>query len=371
MSWRRDRRETADERGSTFVATLLLSFAILGLAVSALVGASAGLRIATNYRTGAQALLAAEAGAVHAQKRISDYGIVRFDTDVVDAWESLFGTSERAIPGAATVRYTVSVADDPNDPARYALLTASGSAPGESRRAVQLRLERTGTFSPGAIYLPDPNVSTRFEGNSFLIDGNDTRLDGRPSGKPPIPAIGTATDAAARNVRGSLSPTQYDNVIGRGPDPSVLASAGPEVERLQNEIVSRILSRPGVVENPRLSGNDTFGTLASPQITHFTGTVDIAGNLSGVGILIVDQGLRISGNVEFTGLIIVRGATEITTVTGNATVLGAIWTSDLELRVSGTASVTYSSEALELANRIDPGEALLPQRVRAVSWNQL
>lgn len=74
--------------------------------------------------------------------------------------------------------------------------------------------------------------------------------------------------------------------------------------------------------------------------------------------------------MSFTGLIIVDGTTQVTTVTGNATVYGAIWTTDLSLSVGGSAAVRYSSPALALANSI-PGvtQQLLPQKVAVVAWS--
>jgi len=113
--------------------------------------------------------------------------------------------------------------------------------------------------------------------------------------------------------------------------------------------------------------------VASPQITYYDGdtTIKATGNSSGSGILIVNGGLTIQGNLDFTGLIIVLGTTQITTVTGNATVYGAIWTTDLSLTVGGSAAVRYSSPSLALANSI-PGltQPLLPQRVQVLAWSQ-
>ena len=57
-------------------------------------------------------------------------------------------------------------------------LTATGGAPNESSRTVAARLTVSGVFSPGAIYLPGDNVTPNFNGDSFLIDGHDTNLDG-------------------------------------------------------------------------------------------------------------------------------------------------------------------------------------------------
>ncbi|MGH7819761.1 MAG: hypothetical protein ACREQ9_08310 [Candidatus Binatia bacterium] len=360
----------AAERGSTFVVMLVLLFASLSLTVSALVGARSGLTISENYETGLQALLAAEAGAVHAQTAIERFGVVQFDADIVDRWDTVFGASPRTFPGKTSVRYSVSVQDDPVNPSRFMILTSSGQAPNESQKSVRVRMRKNTAFSPGAIYLPNSDVLTNFNGNNFLVDGNDRKLNGDPGEEGALPGIATVTEESADSVRDSLSMGQNDNVIGVGNNPSVYMSSGPSVYRLDNEIVPAILSRPDVVTNPVLSGNDTFGTLAAPQITYFSGSVTLGGTVTGAGILIVEQGLTISGDADFTGLIIVRGATSITSITGNATIVGAVWTTDLTLSMSGSASVTYSSEAVELANGVDASNNLLPERLRVVGWSE-
>jgi cytoskeletal protein CcmA (bactofilin family) len=95
--------------------------------------------------------------------------------------------------------------------------------------------------------------------------------------------------------------------------------------------------------------------------------------MDGCGILIVDNSLTISGDTTFKGLIIVKGTTEIgknpsdTTVQGNTTILGAIWTTDLLLTVGGSASVTFSTQALELANTTVPG-GVVRKRATLVAW---
>ena len=56
-----------------------------------------------------------------------------------------------------------------------------------------------------------------------------------------------------------------------------------------------------------------------------------------------------------------RGKTSVeadTTVTGNATVYGSLWTSDLNLNVGGSAIVYYSTQALALADQVIPSGAL-------------
>jgi len=132
-----------------------------------------------------------------------------------------------------------------------------------------------------------------------------------------------------------------------------------------------MLAQPGVVNNPTLNGQDTFGTMSTPQITHFTGnlTIGMHGGMDGAGILIVDGGLTINGDVTFDGIIIVRGTTQISTVSGHATIFGALWTTDLSLTVGGNAGVFYSSQALALTTLIpNASQYITPRRVNVVAW---
>ena len=77
--------------------------------------------------------------------------------------------------------------------------------------------------------------------------------------------------------------------------------------------------------------------------------------------MIVEGDLTIKGTLDFKGLILVRGKTNVaadTEVTGNATIYGSLWTSDLNLNVGGSAIVYFSSQALALANQVVPFGAL-------------
>ncbi|MGH7819327.1 MAG: hypothetical protein ACREQ9_06120 [Candidatus Binatia bacterium] len=358
------------EDGTTLVFSMFLLVALLTLAIAGLTAARSDLQVSRNYRTSVQAMLAAEAGLLHARKVLGESGVIRFDTDVVPLWSSIFASGPVAVSGHADVTYDVSAVNDAIDPVRFAVLRSVGRAPEEAERVMEARVTLDGVFSPGAIYLPSPTVSTTFNGVAFLIDGTNKNLNGTTNPDGAVPAIATSSQSAADSVVDTLSSLQSANVIGLGGTPSVEPAGGASSEAITDTIVPRILARPGVVTNPSLNGLlDTLGTTLTPQITHFTGSVTINGNLTGAGILVVDQGLTISGNVQFTGLIIVRGTTEITAVTGNATLLGALWTTDLNLTVAGSASITYSTEALELVNALGGG-TLLPQRVRTVAWTE-
>jgi PilX N-terminal len=365
--------ELGTERGTALVFTLLITFTLLGLSIAGLLSTISDLKMSGNYQTGTQALLDAESGILHAQEKIDEVGVINFQTDIVANWSSIFGTSAVTVQGYPLLNYSVTASNDTVDPAHYMLLNSTGQAPNESLRSIQARLTVNGVFSPGAIYLPGSSVNPNFNGNSFLVDGHDTNLNGTSNPSGDVPGIGTSTQSTAQSVTSALSSQQANNVIGQGGVPSVNMTGGFSSSTLLNEVIPGIVNQPGVVTNPTLNGNDTFGTCSqtqtAPQITHFTGNVTVNGNLSGCGILVVDQGLTISGSSTFTGLIIVQGTTQITTVQGNTTILGALWTTDVQLTVGGSASLTYSSEALALANALQ-SNGLLPQRVKVVAWGE-
>src|SRR5439155_1363070 len=230
--------------------------------------------------------------------------------------------------------------------------------------------------APGAIYLSqDGKTNSTFNGNGFTIDGNDHLLSGGLANpNHPVPGISTRNDTNTHEAIDSLDSGQRDNVTGLGfiagpsPVPSILTSpAAPSTDQL-NQFANDLISRPGVVVTPMTQvtgGLPPFGTTEHPQITYFNDpsgvTVKGAGNVEGVGILIVEGDLTIQGSLSFSGLIIVRGRTRVigtTTDTGNATLYGALWTNDLNLTIGGSAVMNYSSAALAFANQASGGMTL-------------
>jgi hypothetical protein len=373
-----------NELGTTLVATLILLLALFASTTAGLMAATSSAQISGNYRTGTQALLLAETGVVHSVKKLSDEGIRRLDNEVVAVWETVFGSGVKTMAGYDGYEYRVTAATVASDPLSRMELTSTGEAPPASLRRIEALLELDGAFSPGAIYLPGSSVDTDFNGNQFLVDGHDRAIIATV---PPYtdledrPGIALKNNANVATVLATLNNGQYDNVEGAGGSPSVLPADGPSTSRIENDIAGAILARPGVVTNPIILGNATFGTvypLLVPQITHFTSSVTLSGTVEGAGILIVDGGLTINGNFDFVGLIIVRGPTVFTrhadetetTVTGNSSIVGALWTTDLNLEVGGSASVTYSSQALELMNATFGGNVLI-QDVKLAAWKEL
>jgi hypothetical protein len=285
------------------------------------------------------------------------------------------------MPNYSNIQYTVNYLNSPAPTATNMWITSTGQAPGSSQRTINERLGLIQPYSCGAIDLPNSGISANFNGNNFSVDGNDYAIGATTptAGSTATLGISTRTQTDANTINDALSSGQQDNVAGM-PVTNQVASVGPctgpNPNRLQN-IVNTILSQPSPpvvsLSGGNITGNETLGTVGSPQITYYSGdtTIKGTGNASGSGIMVVNGGLTIQGNLDFTGLIIVLGTTQITTVTGNATVYGAIWTTDLSLTVGGSAAVRYSSPALALANSI-PGvqQPLLPQKVQVLAWSQ-
>jgi len=367
------------------VLTLVVLGSVLALGVAGLLGATAGLTLSNNYKTGFQAMQAGESGVVHSLASINGYGVRSFQDDVAPSaqWTVVFGTGSRQITGDSRLTYSVSPKTTPAASKNTMWVTAVGQAPGESTRKVDARLGLVGPFTCGAIDMPSSGITSNFDGNSFKVDGNNYPM-GSSTANPNLPTvlgISTRHQSDANDVVNALSSNQADNVAGT-PVPNQVASVGPCVglsdTRIKNAIVPAMLAQPApvVVTDPyvrnNINGNATFGTIDNPQITHFTGDVTIKanGNASGAGILIVDGGLTIQGSFDFTGLIIVVGTTQITSVTGNAIVYGAIWTTDLSLSVGGSAAVLYSSDALGLASSIpNTTQQVVPQRAAVIGWS--
>jgi Tfp pilus assembly protein PilX/cytoskeletal protein CcmA (bactofilin family) len=373
-----------DQRGMALVVTLLLVTVFLTLGVYGLQYSTLDAKIANNHTTGTQALSVAESGLAHALQTINRIGVVNFQSDVVARWNTLFSPNPKALPNNPNLTYHVQVASSAGDPANAGTIIITASGQSKAKRVIRANVRRMPNLDGrGALYLASDSVNPTFNGSAFEINGNDHNLAGQiVQGGEVKPGIATRNDTVTNDVKGALNNNQISSVQGLGystnpKNASVITGGGPSVADL-NQIISDILARPGVVTNngSNITGNSTLGTCASPKITHLTaGDVTLAGTVSGCGILIADGSVKITGNLDFTGWIIVRGETEInavqdgkTTVLGNATIVGSLWTGDLNVRVGGSAVINYSTAALQLVDAIDNGGSPIPRAMMITSW---
>jgi cysteine-rich repeat protein len=231
------------------------------------------------------------------------------------------------------------------------------------------------TAPPGAIHLhPDEPTSTHFQGNNFLIDGNDQNLDGTPGPAAAVAGIATRNDTNTQQSIASLGGSQLDNIQGLGfqvgppPVPAIQTSVGsPSSEQLAT-FVDALLTQPHSIftttqidnTNNAAFAGCALGCAAFPRISRFSAaelTIRGNGNIEGYGVMILDGALTVQGNLDFYGLILVRDRLvieedDLLGITGNVTVYGSVWTAGLDLIVGGSALLVYSSQALLFADQV-------------------
>jgi len=357
----------------------------LSLGAFALQFSALDAKIANNHITGTEALDVAEAGLLHALTTMNRIGVTNFNSDVVQRWGTLFTPNPKSMPNTPQLRYQVQLAAGA-DPANIGTITVTASGNSRSQRIVVARVRRAVIFDGrGALYLADDSAGTKFSGSAFEIDGNDHDLAGSlVAGGVVKPGIADRNDTVTADVIGSLDNNQIDSVRGLGYSldphtPSVITGGGPSVADL-DQIIADILARPGVqTTNDSTITGGTFGDINHPQITHLTASdVNFNGNVSGCGILIADGSIQINGSADFIGWIIVKGETQVNAtktddsiVLGNATIRGALWTGDLNVKVGGSAIIDYSGAALQLADGINNGGNPVPKPMAVTSWTEV
>lgn len=379
-----------DEGGFAMAVLLLVVLMLTVVGTYGVMHSAIDTRITGHFDTGNRAFYAAESGAMHAVHSMNSAGVINFQNEVASRWNDFLGSGFFAMPSDPGAGYSVIAAADPVNPRDRGTLTAVGSGPLRARRAVQVTLGK-GQFvgPPGAIHIAaDAGVTSTFNGNAFEVDGNNrNRFGALVNDGRVVPGISTRNSQVANSVVDSLNHMQKDNVRGTGFSlspltPSVMPVGGPSVDQL-DRFVAELLTNPTTFTTSQrnFNGNDTFGTLAAPKVTYMTNSdVRLNGNASGVGILIADGSVTISGRLDFTGLVIIRGNTVInesgsaddgTTVLGNATILGSLWTGNLSIRVGGSAILDYCHECLLLADAFGGQSNLMPRPMSVLAWNEV
>jgi len=361
-----------NQRGAAMaLAIFMMAVLLLAASGSFLIGSS-NVRATRNYRGAGQVHMAAESGITDALQAINAVGVIDFQSEIVNQWDSFYGTNTRSFAPLPGFSYTVTPVVVAANPSAKGQLLATATGPEGYTNVVVANMTRSDVpvQSPGAIYLAtDAPTNATFNGNAFAVDGNDHLLTGGPGPNPAVPGIATRTDANTQETSTSLSVAQKDNVLGAGFSagppmvPSVMTSASAPTTAQMNKIIDDILAKAtaaGTLDqypDQNVNGGTHLGTKDSPRVSHFTNTggtvLKANGNTDGAGVMIVEGDLTVQGDFDFVGLILVRGKTSVqndTQVTGNATIYGSLWTQDINLTVGGSGIVNYSSEALAIAN---------------------
>ena len=210
---------------------------------------------------------------------------------------------------------------------------------------------------PAVVSALDPNADLTFNGNSFLVNGIDSNLDGTPGSGTPV--YGIAIDGAPRDVLRQLSAQQRDNVVGAGGWPSVTTWAPTSSTWLTDTVAAL---RPFARVNFSNYGGTYTATLGNWRtgdvyITHSQGSLHIGGGSTGAGVLLVEGDLEITGNWDYVGYVFVTGRVRFSGGGGTKILHGAMFVGgDVQQAtgglnstlLSGNVSLSYSTAALNL-----------------------
>ncbi len=206
---------------------------------------------------------------------------------------------------------------------------------------------------PAALTISSVVASAAFAGDNFSITGFNHKMDGTPANDgDDRHGIVTTTAAARQGILNGLQAFQRDNVNGSG---------GAQADVVQQTLsfnvaafIDTVLAHVDQTVPVNVAG--TFGSASNPVIVHATQGVQSSGNVTGTGILLVDGPLFVSGNFNWTGLVIHRNspfsgpATSVSTslkITGGMLVYNTgPWGASLQ--VSNQLIIRASQETLEM-----------------------
>jgi hypothetical protein len=244
----------------------------------------------------------------------------------------------------------------------------------------------------GALTFPGLEANVDFAGSSLTISGVDTRM-GTDVGGTGAPVLGISVGRAANlhAVEDALAGTRQSSVSGRSDttagatatgndavayDPSLTSGSVTDfVHALRAAADITISSTPatpfsihgiGASCAGNVSSPTCWGTPAHPKIVYVKGdgsgrdnAVAVSGTSTGTGILVVEDGtLDITGTFRWNGPVIVTGRRVKVRFHGGGSEERAIWgavvinettassTTPVEAAVSGSATTSYSTEAI-------------------------
>lgn len=217
----------------------------------------------------------------------------------------------------------------------------------------------TAEGSPGGIDGRDYGVPTAFECSGA---GCRSSLDPNRNADGAVDRVGTV-------LWGDGSITGNPNQFNGNPatearnDPDGAEAAWSDWAASWDELTDA-LGEPSVVEGS-VTSTGALGTRSEPKFSRLASGVDVAGNVSGAGILLVEAGASFTGTMSFEGLVILLPGASLNT--GNSTFYGAVVGWDgASINVGGNGLIRFSSEALDNA-----GELLGRGEAEMLSWRQL
>lgn len=366
-----------DQQGIVLVISLLILALLMGAGVGAMVSVQTDLRISSNLQTATKAFYIAEAGIERAKAEISDKGsidlvLVGFDGEKIATGDNgvlSFGASVSFAGGTYEVRVTDNMDDTDiwDDSDRKVYITSTGKF-GGSTRVIRALVTKASLRFNAPVTIVDDKCRFHFSG-SALIDGHDKSYDPQDQNKVdpgPGPDVhGLARTCTISNQDVFTPADKVNDIRGLDGDGDLTSDVGSlklsELQAVRSELIS--IADTTYHGDTDLSGKVTLGTRESPKITYVNGFLTISEGATGVGILVVDNDFKVTGNFTYEGIILVGictacpGRVDIPS-TGNVKIYGAIVLAnptsshDEEARIenmAGNSTIYYSTYGIHLA----------------------
>jgi len=204
-----------------------------------------------------------------------------------------------------------------------------------------------------AVMLAGPPAEVRFNGNNFLILGEDKNIDETPGSCDDVFGIGVGNPGNPQDAIVQLRPNRYYRITGQGEYPSVASVDEVSVQ----SVIDALCPFADVTPEDPGKFSESLGTYDKPKLACAKEDVKISGGGEGFGILLVQGKLEITGRWDYVGLIFVNGEVIFSGGGGGKRLTGAIfveWNGQEDenrqesLRINGTIDIQYSCEAIDL-----------------------
>jgi len=390
-----------NDHGVVLVSVIMMVVVLLSLSSAGLLFTSLDLKTTAHQKSGTQAFFLAEAGVEWAKRTFQN---------TPGTPPAPVGATQSLSPGSFVVAFSniTTISDW-----EYRAAVSSTGTAYTSRKDIQAVIQKTYEIADAPVDCKGNECHSTFTGNAFDVDGRDyDHTTGQLTTAAPHWAVSVPSQTLYDQVDTPLTSEQKDNLIGLGgtsTTPSMgISSNYPsnKITDLANSLCSQATTVNVATDAPTgkgpngsksvkaYSGNNTFGTNNSPQVTCISGNtstpgmnlVDIQGQWSGTGILVVrDADVNIHGDFAFNGLVIITGQQVSLSMNGAGSkdVYGSIMINETstdtgnELDLQGNASVRYSTSALLKARNLIPPDQKYPlissssSSIRQISWKEV
>jgi hypothetical protein len=374
---------SSPEKGSAMVASVVFAISVMALTASVISGGLALRQEAKAHDALRGAQQAAESG-IHlvVAKMSGTEGPALLAAGRTEG--VLRGSGRSAARYAVTLRSgAADLLDndldgvvDEQDESETIEAVSTGSFGGVTRTVYVTLLARYRSPAiQSATYISNPAAPFDVDGAAFLISGRDVNLAGEETGAL-VAGIGVNGDPSL--VHAAIQANQVANVVGVGPNPSVLEV--PELD-LQGLIEDGARTASLRIEDGTMTNGSgpEWGTIDSPAVVYASGSLRISGGAGGAGLLLVNGDLTITGGYSWHGVIMVRGRVVFKGGGGQKRLIGALVVENDVVseedeggaQIAGNIDIVFSSETVERLARVFSRYTVLNWREGPVSESEV